>query len=131
MTFKQAQDITIERYRIRLNHCSECRARMHAHPKKRMICKWHRKNSIQATFDLFHEIGHIETYRSGMRRCESEYEATVWALDLCKELGLDVPDKTIKKYQDYIYMERSRGIRRHAENMPSEEELDLRKEAIT
>lgn len=126
-TFKQAQNLAIDRFRIRLNTCSSCWGRMHAHPKKRMVCKWHQKNSIQATFDLFHEIGHIETTRAGMRRCESEYEATQFAIDLCNELGLEIPDKTIKEYQDYIYMERARGIRRHAENMPTEEELRLRR----
>lgn len=127
MTFKQAQTLAIDRYRVKLNPCSECWGRMHAHPKKRMVCKWHPKNSIQATFDLFHEIGHIETYHAGMRRCESEYEATKWAMELCKEMGLDVPDKVIDGYQKYINEERARGIRRHANNMPTENELRLRR----
>ena len=128
MNYKQAQDIAIERYKVKLNPCSSCRGRMHAHPKKRMVCKWHPKNSIQATFDLFHEIGHIETTRAGMRRCEAEYEATEFAIKLCVEFGFAIPIKTIADYQSYIYMERDRGIRRHAQNMPSEDDLRLKGE---
>ena len=39
-------------------------------------------------FMLFHEIGHIKTYKSSMRRCESEYYATVWAIEKFKEYDL-------------------------------------------
>lgn len=47
-----------------------------------------------------------------MRRAESEYHATVWALDKCAEYGLEVPEKIIKEYQDYIDDEKERGLRR-------------------
>jgi len=59
-----------------------------------------------------HEVGHIETTKSWMRRAESEYYATMWALDRCREYGLTVPEKTLKTYQDYIDRELKRGMRR-------------------
>jgi hypothetical protein len=76
------------------------------------VCKWEQKNSVMSTFTLLHEIGHIETSKSSMRRCESEYFATVWALRCAKEYDIDIPEKIIERYQNYIMMEYSRGIRR-------------------
>ena len=52
------------------------------------------------------------TTKSWMRRAESEYYATVWAINECKKYGLCVPEKIIKVYQDYIDMEVTRGKRR-------------------
>ena len=60
-----------------------------------------------------------------MRRAESEYYATMWALDRCKEYGIEVPEKTIKEYQGYIDMEIKRGKRRGGAGYG---ELKLRKE---
>lgn len=114
------QDDVISKYRIVLDEYSTCRRRMHAHIKERRVCKWHQKNSIAATFDLFHEIGHIETTKSNMRRCEAEYYATQWAIDKCKEYGLTVPDNIIKLYQDYIDRELARGQRRHGSGYDAE-----------
>lgn len=115
MRYTEIQDEVIKKYRIDLCNGTKCKndwSRMHAHVRQRRICKWKQKNSIQATFDLFHEIGHIMTTKSGMRRCEEEYYATVWALDESKKYGLEVPEKIIEDYQKYIDMERDRGIRR-------------------
>ena len=112
MTYKDIQNDVIRKYRININHHSTCRARTHAHIKQRMVCKWKQSNSIQSTFTLLHEIGHIETTKSWMRRCESEYYATVWAIERCKEYGIDVPDSIISRYQAYIDREKQRGIRR-------------------
>ena len=123
--FATAQQAAIKEYRITINECSTCWGRMHAHPKKRMVCKWHQKNSIQATFDLFHEIGHIMTHHGDMRRCESEYHATVWAINECKRHGLEIPERILTEYQDYIFEERARGIRRHASGLPSTEALRI------
>lgn len=60
-----------------------------------------------------------------MRRCESEYHATVWAIDKCKEYNLQIPDKLIKRYQDYIYREHERGVRRRG-NLPNKELFALK-----
>lgn len=111
--YTKIQNEVISKYRIILDENSSCRGRTHAHIRERRICKWHPKNSIASTFDLLHEIGHIETTTSNMRRCEEEYYATQWAIDRCKEYGLTIPDNIIKVYQDYINQELSRGVRRH------------------
>ena len=123
--YTQIQNDVIDKYRIKLDENSTCRMRTHAHPEERRICKWHPKNSIGSTFDLLHEIGHIETTKRSMRRCESEYYATQWAIDRAKEYGLTIPDKIIKVYQDYIDRELQRGLRRHGSGY-NEEGLKLK-----
>lgn len=112
------QNEVINKYNVTIVANSTCWHRIHAHVKERRVCKWKQVNSIESTFTLFHEIGHIETTKSKMRRCESEYYATVWAMDRCKEYGLTIPDKIIQVYQDYIDQERDRGLRRGGQNLP-------------
>ena len=112
MTYREIQDEVIQKYRVAIDENSSCRGRMHAHVKEKKVCKWHPKNSIAATFDLFHEIGHIETTTSKMRRAEEEYYATLWAFERLREYRLKIPESIWKKYQDYIYRERDRGVRR-------------------
>lgn len=114
------QNEVIRKYRIDLCDGTKCKddwSRTHAHIKQRRVCKWKQANSIQSTFDLFHEIGHIENNGSNicgypMRRGESEYYATVWAIDRCKEYSLEIPKQILKDYADYIHMEIDRGCRR-------------------
>ena len=112
MTLIDIQNEVIKRYRITISDGKGCWRRMHAHIKERKVCKWKPKSSLRATFDLFHEIGHIETKKSTMRRAESEYYATVWAIERFKEYHLDIPRKIIEIYQDYIDRELRRGLRR-------------------
>ena len=115
MSYTEIQNEVIKKYRIDICDGTKCKndwQRTHAHPKQRRVCKWKQANSIQSTFTLLHEIGHIETTQSWMRRAESEYHATVWAINECKKNGIEVPATIIKKYQDYIDMEKDRGIRR-------------------
>lgn len=125
--FIEAQNEVIKKYRITICTNSTCWNRMHAHVKERKVCKWKQANSIRCTFDLFHEIGHIETHTAKMRRCESEYYATVWAMDRCKEYGLEVPESIIKVYQDYINMEHDRGVRRGGD-LPNIKQFQLVKQ---
>ena len=109
------QNEVIQKYRIDICDGTKCEndwSRTHAHIKNRRVCKWKQKNSIASTFTLFHEIGHVETTKSKMKRYEEEYHATVWAIQKCKEYGLEVLDSIVKTYQDYIDMEMDRGIRR-------------------
>lgn len=115
MNYIEIQNEVIKKYRIDLcdgTKCKEDWRRTHAHTKQRRVCKWKQANSIDSTFTLFHEIGHIENNHGKMRRAESEYAATVWAIDKCKEYGLEVPEKIIIVYQRYINMELDRGLRR-------------------
>lgn len=116
MNYKEIQNEVIKKYRVDICDGTRCKdgdwSRTHAHVKMRRVCKWKQANSVQSTFTLLHEVGHIETTKSGMRRAEEEYHATVWALERCKEYGIEVPAKTIREYQDYIDMEKDRGLRR-------------------
>jgi hypothetical protein len=114
--FIDIQNDVVEKYNITLDPESACKWRTHAHPKERRVCKWHPKNSIASTFTLLHEIGHIETFKTSMRRCESEYYATKWAIEKAKEYGLKIPESIIKRYQEYINRELARGQRRHGKN---------------
>ena len=122
---KAIQDEVISKYRITIVENSKCWSRTHAHVKQRKVCKWKQASSIQSTFTLLHEIGHIMTYHSNMRRCESEYYATVWAIKECQKYKLDIPDSIITDYQKYIYNELDRGIRRGGAYYPTRDELKL------
>ena len=115
MNYIEIQDDIIKRFKVDMCDGTKCKndwGRTHAHVRPRRVCKWIQKNSIQSTFTLFHEIGHCMTTKGWMRRAESEFYATVWAMDMFEEYGLTVPEKTLKRYQDYIDMEIQRGIRR-------------------
>lgn len=118
----------VRRYRIDLcdgTKCSNDWLRMHAHVKLRRVCKFKFRNSINAVFDLLHEIGHIETTKSSMRRCESEFFATVWAIKTAKEVyHLEFPESIIKRYQEYINREWDRGKRRGG-NLPPLDKFKL------
>ena len=124
--YTKIQQECIQKYKIIINEHSSCRGRMHAHVKERKICKWKPKNSVRATFDLLHEIGHVETHPGSMRRCESEYAATQWAIARFKEYKLEIPEAVLKKYQEYIWRELDRGLRRGGKNLPSRQSLQLK-----
>ena len=115
MTYTEIQNEVIQKYRIDLcdgTRCMDDWHRTHAHVKLRRVCKWKLAAGAASTFDLLHEIGHIETTKSGMRRAESEYHATVWAIAKAKEYGITVPETVRRKYQNYINVEVARGKRR-------------------
>lgn len=115
MTHAQIQAEIIAKYRVDICDGTKCKndwRRTHAHVKQRRVCKWKQANSILSTFTLLHEVGHIETTKSWMRRAEEEYYATEWAIERCKEYGLKIPDTIRKLYDDYIEMEKDRGQRR-------------------
>lgn len=116
-SFLEIQQEVITNYKIVIVKNSTCRQRTHAHcDGSRRICKWKRANSLVSTFTLLHEVGHIMTYKSKMRRVESEYFATIWALDQCKKYGIEVTDKIINTYQRYINRELQRGLNRGGGN---------------
>ena len=127
MTYIEIQQDVIRRYNINICQDSKCWRRMHAHVKERKICKWYPKASIAATFDLLHEIGHIETTTSKMRRCESEFFATVWAIERAHEYGIagKITDKIKGLYQWYIFDELARGQRRGGTGYMTREQLTL------
>lgn len=131
MKFTEIQNEVIKKYNIDLCDGTKCKdgdwSRTHAHPKQRRVCKWKQSNSIVSTLTLFHEIGHIENNNSKMRRCEEEYYATVWAIDRLREYGIldKVSIKQKELYQNYIYNELARGVRRGGKDYPTKDELTL------
>lgn len=131
MKFTEIQNEVIKKYNIDLCDGTKCKdgdwSRTHAHPKQRRVCKWKQSNSIVSTFTLFHEIGHIENNNSKMRRCEEEYYATVWAIDKLREYGIldKVSIKQKELYQNYIYDELDRGVRRGGKGYPTKQQLTL------
>ena len=127
MSYIDIQNEVVKKHRVTLCEGELCKndwSRTHAHVKERRVCKWKQANSVQSTFTLLHEIGHIETTTSKMRRCESEYYATVWAIETAKKYGLVIPAKTIAFYQDYINRTHDRGIRRGG-NLPDISKFQL------
>lgn len=114
--FLKIQQEVIQKYGVKINTHSTCRTRTHAHVKERMVCKWQPSNTYSNTFTLLHEIGHIETHTPKMRRAESEYYATTWAIDRLNEYGQPIKLSTIFKYQRYILLEIRRGERRGGTN---------------
>ena len=128
MNYKQIQNELVKKYRIDLCDGSKCKndwSRTHSHTRQRRVCKWIQVASIQSTFILLHEIGHIVANRSFMRRCEEEYYASQWALDECAALNIIVPGKLISDYQDYINQEHARGLRRGG-RLPDVKSLQLK-----
>lgn len=130
MNYIEIQNEVVRRYRIDLCDGTKCKdgdwGRTHAHIRERRVCKWRQANSFRSTFDLFHEIGHIETNHSGMRRAEEEYYATAWAIDRFKEYGIPMSLRTLFVYQRYILVEIARGMRRGGKEYP---EMNLYKYA--
>lgn len=121
MRFIDIQNQLIKDFRIDICDGTKCKndwSRTHAHVKQRRVCKWKQANSIDSTFTLFHEVGHIETTMSWMRRAEEEFYATEWAIVELHRIGIETPDKIIKKYQRYIDMEKDRGVRRGGRGYP-------------
>lgn len=90
---------------------STCWNRMHAHYKTKRICKYHPANSYRSLLDLLHEIGHIRVGEQHNRALD-ETEATRWAINRLKELGLPIKRRVIQPYKDYIAMTYRRGLRR-------------------
>ena len=76
-------------------------------------------------FATLHEIGHIMTNTTKMKRCTQEYLATQWAIDEAKRIGFNVPKDYIETYQDYIWNWRDRAIKLKAKVVPTVEELTL------
>ena len=107
------QKDAIEKYKIVIVADSKCWKRMHAHcDGSRRVCKWMPKPSYVATFELLHEIGHVETDKKGMKRCEQESVATLWGIDRMREYGLPIKRKVVARYKKYIKMTYERGLRR-------------------
>ena len=113
MDYKAIQNSAIQKYSVTIVQNSTCWKRMHAHMDgTRRICKWNQADSYKSTFGLFHEIGHIEANKKGMKRFEQEQSATQWCIDELRRNNLPIKRKLVAKYRAYIEMTYARGKRR-------------------
>lgn len=71
-------------------------------------------------FDIYHEIGHLETNTLDMERYMEEYTATIWAIKACGKRKIYVSPQTIMVYQDYI-----RGFRDKSPNRSKISDKDI------
>lgn len=116
-TYNEIQHEAVEQYHMKLNPNSSCPERMHVHLNSRMICKWDYDSTLENTFDLFHEIGHCQTNKPSMRRCEQEYYASIWAVTILRfAYGITIHDGIITRYASYIDMEKANGIKHGGKN---------------
>ena len=112
-SYIEIADGEVLKWNINIVFESTCWSRTHAHcDGTRRVCKWKRVDSYRSLFTLLHEIGHIEANTPGMKRCEEESTATLWAIKRMREIGLPIKRKVTAKYKDYIRMTYERGIRR-------------------
>ena len=94
--------------------------------RKIVLPNYIRSNPTEwSLFAFLHEIGHIMTNTTSMKRYEQEYLATQWAIDKAKEIGFDVPEKYIDTYQKYIWKWRETSIKHKAKNVATKESLVL------
>lgn len=84
------------------------------------------KPTSRDVFDLLHEIGHLETNKPGMKRCEEEYYATMWAIEKMKKYDFDIPQNDKAEFQEYVWKWREIGIKHKAKTIPSKKQLMLR-----
>lgn len=63
-------------------------------------------------FDVYHEIGHLETNTEDMETYQQEYLATVWAIQAMNERKLYIAPRTVTLYQKYIVEYRDKSVGR-------------------
>ena len=78
-----------------------------------------------SVFSLLHEIGHILTNTTQMKRCEQEFLATQWAIDEAKNIGFPLKKLYIDAYQSYIWEWRTNAIKHKAKKVPTIGQLTL------
>ena len=76
-------------------------------------------------FAFLHEIGHIMTNTTKMKRYQQEFLATQWAIDTAKELQFKISPETIDIYQQYILKWRETSIKLKAKNVATKRSLLL------
>lgn len=114
MTYIEIQNEVVKKYRIDLCDGTKCKdgdwSRTHAHVKLRRICKWKQANSVQSTFTLFHEIGHIETTKANMR-AEPKRSTTppYGRLMSAKNTELNCPQKLLKNIKTILIWKKTGG----------------------
>lgn len=130
--FQRTARELLEKYQITACYKCDCRgwgretkhSRAHAHTKKRIVCLAAEPKGYRSFFTLLHEVGHIvgekADYSSGVPRSLAEHNATEWAYQTLKELGLPVKRKVKGEYNAYIKEKVARGLRRGLREVPRE-----------
>ena len=99
-------------------------SRAHAHCKERKICLSVVPRSFKSFFTAMHEIGHVVhpqgNYSSSYPRALAEHNATEWAKEKCRELGVPLKRKVLASYKSYIRNKIARGLRRGLQEVPAE-----------
>lgn len=76
-------------------------------------------------FDLLHEIGHIMSNNEQMAKCECEFYATQWAIDIARKYDVKITFDRFSRYQtgiiEIMEEEKNNGIR----NVPHQSKLYL------
>ena len=118
----------LNKHSIVLEPDSVCWGRTHAHTDSRVICKAELPKSRSTLFLLLHEIGHIVHPRANYKgagkqaasnRAEAELNATQWAKDEMRAMGIAVPRRVSANYDAYIQQKLDRGIRRGLVSVPA------------
>lgn len=81
--------------------------------------------TVELLFDLYHEIGHVVTNEINQKRYYQEYLATEYAIKRFKKLGLKLPAKRKREWQEYIYKWRETSIKLRGKNILPKEKLVL------
>lgn len=68
---------------------------------------------LKNLFDVFHEIGHLETNTEDMETYQQEYLATVWAIKECNRRKIHLTPDIIIMYQKYIIKHRDQSPNRN------------------
>jgi hypothetical protein len=71
-----------------------------------MISKIERRSTL---LDGLHEIGHIVANTPGMKRWQREKSATEWSYKRMRELGVSIPRKSRRDYNNYVARMKSWG----------------------
>ena len=91
-------------------------SRSHAHIEERKICLANVPTSYGRFLTALHEIGHLQALRGGYTgkhlRAEAEHNATQWAYQEMRKLGLPIKRKYKAKYSAYIRNKIDRALRR-------------------
>ncbi len=82
------------------------------HMPKKILDSYFKDITEWDLFAYLHEIGHIETNTTKMKRYYQEYLATEWAIKKSKEIGFKPSHRILNIYQDYIWKWRDFSERR-------------------
>ena len=99
-------------------------SRAHAHTKENKICLAAIPRGYRSFFTALHELGHClalrGSYSSSYPRALAEHNATEWAKQELRKLGLPVRRKVVALYDAYIQNKVERGLRRGLQYVPAE-----------